>query len=134
MSDPSTEEPSEDRLDERPPLLGSWTNLYAVVLANLALLVAVFWWIHAGVRTMTGLDWAVLLGTIAFIAGYGTWKTRHTSTARATSRARPGLAHHRTVDHGHPGQRDSPSSRCPARRTKMACASCSSTSGCPSRW
>ena len=38
---------TEDRpeLDERPPLLGSWTNLYAVVIGNLALLVVVFWWI-----------------------------------------------------------------------------------------
>jgi hypothetical protein len=35
-------------LDERPPVLGSWNALYAVVLGNLALMVAVFsaitWW------------------------------------------------------------------------------------------
>ena len=29
---------------------------------------------------MTALDWAVLLGTIAFIVVYGTWKYRGTST------------------------------------------------------
>ncbi|MEZ4269479.1 MAG: sodium:solute symporter [Myxococcota bacterium] len=29
---------------------------------------------------MTGLDWAVLIGTIAFIVVYGTWKYRGTST------------------------------------------------------
>ncbi len=30
---------------------------------------------------MTPIDWAVLIGTIAFIAVYGTWKTRHTGDA-----------------------------------------------------
>ena len=29
--------------EEPPPLLGSWRNLYAAVLANLALLVVVLW-------------------------------------------------------------------------------------------
>jgi len=28
-----------------PPILGSWRNLYAAVLGNLALLVLLFWWI-----------------------------------------------------------------------------------------
>ena len=31
--------------DEPPPLLGSWPRLYALVLGNLAVLVAVFWYI-----------------------------------------------------------------------------------------
>ena len=30
-------------LDETPPLLGSWRNIYLFVLGNLALLVALFW-------------------------------------------------------------------------------------------
>lgn len=30
---------------------------------------------------MTGLDWTVLIGTIAIIAGYGTWKYRHQTSA-----------------------------------------------------
>lgn len=30
-------------LDDRPPVLGSWRNIYAVVLGTLALLVVVFW-------------------------------------------------------------------------------------------
>jgi hypothetical protein len=29
--------------EEPPPLLGSWRNLYAAVLANLALVVLVLW-------------------------------------------------------------------------------------------
>ena len=30
-------------LDDAPPLLGSWRNIYLLVLGNLALLVALFW-------------------------------------------------------------------------------------------
>lgn len=30
---------------------------------------------------MNSIDWAVLIGTIAFIAGYGAWKHRHVNTA-----------------------------------------------------
>ncbi|MCB9541489.1 MAG: hypothetical protein H6703_03465 [Myxococcales bacterium] len=30
-------------LDEIPPLLGSWRNIYLVVLGNLAVLVVIFW-------------------------------------------------------------------------------------------
>ncbi len=38
-------EESEARpeLDDRPPLLGSWRNIYLVVLANLGLLVVLFY-------------------------------------------------------------------------------------------
>ncbi len=32
---------------------------------------------------MTAIDWTVLVGTIAFIAIYGTWKTRHVQTAQS---------------------------------------------------
>lgn len=32
------------------------------------------------VRTMHPLDWTILLATLAFIVGYGVWKTRHTQT------------------------------------------------------
>lgn len=31
--------------DDPPPLLGSWTNLYALVVGNLAVTVLVFWWL-----------------------------------------------------------------------------------------
>ncbi|HEY0094205.1 MAG TPA: hypothetical protein VGB96_07775 [Archangium sp.] len=30
-------------LDDAPPLLGSWRNIYTLVLGTLALLVALFW-------------------------------------------------------------------------------------------
>lgn len=32
-----------DPLDSRPPLLGSWRNLYVVLVVELAVLVAAFW-------------------------------------------------------------------------------------------
>lgn len=32
-----------ESLDEKPPVLGSWRNIYAVVLGTLALVVTVFW-------------------------------------------------------------------------------------------
>ncbi len=32
-----------DRLSEDPPLLGSWNRLYALVLGNLVVMVAVFY-------------------------------------------------------------------------------------------
>lgn len=40
-ADPSP--PARPELDETPPLLGSWRNIYLVVLGNLALLVVLFW-------------------------------------------------------------------------------------------
>ncbi len=45
MSEPVPEKPAPARpeLDETPPLLGSWRNIYVVVLGNLALLVLIFW-------------------------------------------------------------------------------------------
>lgn len=36
---------SDDSPDDRPPLLGSWRNLYLVVIGTLATLVTVFWWL-----------------------------------------------------------------------------------------
>ncbi|MGK0360004.1 MAG: hypothetical protein ACI9U2_002310 [Bradymonadia bacterium] len=53
MADPQTDEtqtdaqtePTHDPLDETPPLLGSWRNLYLVVLGTLASLVLIFWWL-----------------------------------------------------------------------------------------
>ena len=49
MSDASPP-PPHDRLDATPPLLGSWPNLYAAVLLNLAVLIALGWlvtWVYA---------------------------------------------------------------------------------------
>lgn len=46
MSTPDAAEKAEaprPDLDARPPLLGSWRNIYLVVLGNLALLVVIFW-------------------------------------------------------------------------------------------
>jgi hypothetical protein len=39
MSDPS----KRPELDDAPPILGSWRNVYALVLGNLAFLVIAFW-------------------------------------------------------------------------------------------
>lgn len=39
-----TDEPQAD-LETPPPVMGTWPRLYALVVGNLALLVAVFWWI-----------------------------------------------------------------------------------------
>lgn len=43
MSEPQP--PSDDRpdLDDTPPILGSWRTIYVVVVANLAVLILVFW-------------------------------------------------------------------------------------------
>lgn len=38
-------EEQHDPLDDRPPLLGSWRNLYLVVVGTLAGLVTIFWWL-----------------------------------------------------------------------------------------
>lgn len=38
MSDPQRPE-----LDDAPPVLGTWRNVYLVVVGNLALMVALFW-------------------------------------------------------------------------------------------
>jgi hypothetical protein len=35
--------PERPELDDVPPLLGSWRNIYLLVLGSLALLVALFW-------------------------------------------------------------------------------------------
>ena len=44
----SEDKPETDVLDDRPPLLGSWRNIYTVVLLQLAALVGLFafvtWW------------------------------------------------------------------------------------------
>ncbi len=34
-------------LDDTPPLLGSWRNIYIVVLGNLVLLIVLFWLLTA---------------------------------------------------------------------------------------
>ncbi|HYO65779.1 MAG TPA: hypothetical protein VEU33_06825 [Archangium sp.] len=34
---------SRPELDDAPPLLGSWRNIYLVVLGTLALIIALFW-------------------------------------------------------------------------------------------
>ncbi len=41
--DGPTEDPGGDGLEAPPPLLGSWRNLYALVLGWLALQVVVYW-------------------------------------------------------------------------------------------
>ncbi|MFT7581919.1 MAG: hypothetical protein ACI9MR_003600 [Myxococcota bacterium] len=46
MSDPAAPEemPSaRPDLDETPPLLGSWRNIYVVVIVNLLVLIGLFW-------------------------------------------------------------------------------------------
>lgn len=43
MMEPTLDHEARPDLDERPPLLGSWRRIYAVVLGNLALLVFLFW-------------------------------------------------------------------------------------------
>lgn len=45
MADPQGDEPQYDPLDDRPPLLGSWRNLYLMVIGTLAGLVLIFWWL-----------------------------------------------------------------------------------------
>ena len=41
---PTTDPDLAPREDERPPYLGSWPLLYAVVFMNLVLLIALFAW------------------------------------------------------------------------------------------
>ena len=37
--------PERTALDDAPPLLGSWRNIYAVVIGNLIATVALLWWL-----------------------------------------------------------------------------------------
>jgi hypothetical protein len=37
------QKPPRPELDDAPPLLGSWRNIYLVVLGSLVLYVALFW-------------------------------------------------------------------------------------------
>lgn len=39
------QDPTPHDLETPPPVMGTWPRLYALVIGNLALLVAVFWWI-----------------------------------------------------------------------------------------
>lgn len=41
--DASPPAPPRPEMDATPPLLGSWRNIYLVVLGNLAVLVLLFW-------------------------------------------------------------------------------------------
>jgi hypothetical protein len=41
--EPGTASAPRPELDDAPPLLGSWRNIYLFVLGTLALLVALFW-------------------------------------------------------------------------------------------
>ena len=41
--EPGASPPERPELDDAPPLLGSWRNIYLLVLGTLALLVALFW-------------------------------------------------------------------------------------------
>ena len=45
IDDPPTEAQQYDPLDDSPPLLGSWRNLYFMVIGTLAGLVLIFWWL-----------------------------------------------------------------------------------------
>lgn len=47
-----TDDPRRDALDETPPLLGSWRNIYAVVIGTLVVLVTVFWLITRAYRSL----------------------------------------------------------------------------------
>lgn len=42
---PATTEPTHNPLDDSPPLLGSWRNLYLLVMGTLGVLVLIFWWL-----------------------------------------------------------------------------------------
>lgn len=41
--EPASAPASRPELDDAPPLLGSWRNIYLVVLGSLASLIALFW-------------------------------------------------------------------------------------------
>ncbi|WP_225411808.1 hypothetical protein [Stigmatella hybrida] len=41
--EPAGAPPQRPELDDAPPLLGSWRNIYLFVLGVLALLIALFW-------------------------------------------------------------------------------------------
>jgi hypothetical protein len=43
-------EPKRPELDDAPPVLGTWRNLYLLVLGNLALMVTLFWWLSRAYR------------------------------------------------------------------------------------
>lgn len=43
VPDTGDDEAARPELDEQPPLLGAWRNIYLVVLGNLAVLVLIFW-------------------------------------------------------------------------------------------
>lgn len=42
MTEPATKEPEGAELDDRPPVLGSWRNIYVVVLGILVVVIALF--------------------------------------------------------------------------------------------
>ena len=41
--EPASAPAPRPELDDAPPLLGSWRNIYLLVLGTLALLIALFW-------------------------------------------------------------------------------------------
>ena len=57
------------------PLFGSWRNGYLAVAIRFVLEVAFFYFVSRYLL-VSGLDYAVLFGTLLAIAIYGWWKTR----------------------------------------------------------
>ena len=45
MNPPPSDPRDASRVDAPPPLLGRWRNLYLLVLAELSVLVALFYWL-----------------------------------------------------------------------------------------
>ena len=118
----------------------AWTTRRRSRLARIYLVLA-RWRSRCSTRSrwayaMSALDWVVLVGTLALIVAYGVWKTRGASSiAELPARRLPTCAGRRSASSSWPRRRArSRSCRRPARPTRTACASCSSTSACRSRW
>ena len=79
MSNQSIEiDRSADSAEEPPPVFGTWLRLYFLVLLNLAVFIALFFFFQ--VIRMRLFDWIVLAATLLLIALYGMWKGRENRT------------------------------------------------------
>ena len=118
----------------RRPFLGSWRNIYAVVLGWLTLLIASLLQVHP-LFLMTPLDWIVMVAAIIAIPSFGLWRGRGSKTVSQyllAGKTMPG------TPWACPSwrRRRAPSllSPPPDRPMSMACALCSSISDCRSQW
>ena len=122
-------------MDAAPPFL-TWRAIYAIVLGALAVEIA------AGIALVVvalderaRLDRPVRRRWARSSATACGGRAAPTDAAALPARRLPrSLADHRPRRDGDAGLAPSPSCRCRARPTRTACASCSSTSGCRSRW